>query len=70
MVRNSLSNGTILAWFKRSALSDPKLNVAQMAVFVLDRVENCVEKGENAGNQFQQCFQKASLPGLLKPSIV
>ena len=35
-----------------------------------DRIENIVGKGENAGYQlfllFQQTFQKASSPGLLK----
>ena len=31
--------------------------------FVLGRVENIVEKGENAG---YQCFQKASYSGSLK----
>ena len=35
-----------------------------MMIFVLERVENVVGKGENAGNQhflsFPNCFQKAS----------
>ena len=43
-------------------------------ISVFDRVENIVEKGENAGNQyfllFPQCFQKASSLGLLKVGIV
>ena len=43
-------------------------------IFVFDRVENIVEKGENAGYQhfllFPQCFQKAFYPGLLKVEIV
>ena len=29
-------------------------------ISLFDTVENIVEKGENAGNQFLQCFQKAS----------
>ena len=43
--------------------------MAEKLKFGLERVENIVEKGENAGNQhfllFQQCFQKASYTGLL-----
>ena len=42
--------------------------------FVLVRVENIVEKGENAGYQhillFPQCFQKTSFQGSLKVEIV
>ena len=42
--------------------------------FALRRVENIVEKGENAGNQhfllFPQCFQKASFSGSLRVGIV
>ena len=42
--------------------------------FVLERVENIVGKGENAGYQhfllFPQCFQKASFQGSLKVGIV
>ena len=38
--------------------------------FVLERVENFVGKGENAGNQhfllFPQCFRKAAPSGSLK----
>ena len=40
----------------------------------MDRVENIVEKGENAGYQhfllFQQCFQKLSTLGSLKVGIM
>ena len=43
-------------------------------IFVFDRVEKIVEKGENAGYQhfllFQQCFQQASYPGLLNDGMV
>ena len=42
--------------------------------FVLGRVENIVEKGENAGYQhfflFPKCFQKAFYTGFLKVGIV
>ena len=45
-----------------------------MMICVTDRVENTVGKGENVGYQhfllFPQCFQKSSLPGLLKVGIV
>ena len=38
-----------------------------MVIFVFDRVENIVGKGENAGHWhfllFSKCFQKASFPG-------
>ena len=43
-------------------------------IFVLDRVENIVGKGENAGYQhfllFSQCFQRAFHQGSLKVRIV
>ena len=43
-------------------------------IFVYDREENIVGKGENAGYQhfllFPQCFQKASYLGLLKVVIM
>ena len=35
-----------------------------MEGFVLDRLENIMGKGENAG---YQCFQKAAFPESLKP---
>ena len=45
-----------------------------MMNFVLDRVENIVEKGENADFQqfllFPKCFQEHSLSGSLKVGIV
>ena len=44
-----------------------------MMIFVFNRVENIVGKGENAGYQhfllFLQCFQKASFVGLLKSGL-
>ena len=52
------------------AFADNKSNVAKMMIYVFDKVENIVGKGEKAGHQpfllFSQCFQKASLSGLLK----
>ena len=45
-----------------------------MMISVFDRVENIVEKGENAGYQhfllFLQCFQKAFFSRSLKVGIV
>ena len=45
-----------------------------MTEFVFEKIENIVEKGENAGPQhfllFQQCFQKPSLSGLIKVWIM
>ena len=56
------------------AFADNILNVVQIMTCVSDRVENIVGKGENAGYHhfllFPQCFQKASLSGLLKVGIV
>ena len=50
------------------------MNVNDKLKFGFGRVENKVEKGENAGYQifflFPQCFQKVSSPGLLKVVIV
>ena len=50
------------------------INETQKLIFVLERVENIVGKGENAGNQhfllFPQCFQKPSFSGSLKVGIV
>ena len=46
------------------AFADDKLNVARMMNSLLEREENTVGKGENAGYQqfllFPQCFQKPS----------
>ena len=44
-----------------------------MMIFVFDRVEDTVEKRENAGYQhfllFPQCFQKSSFLGSLKVEL-
>ena len=57
-----------------SKLKAKRINVAEMTKFVLNLVENIVEKGENIGYQhfllFPQCFLKPSLSGLLKVVIV
>ena len=71
---NSLPIDKILDRTKLKAFADDKLNVAKMIIFLLDRIENIVKKGENAGYQhfllFQQCFQKTSSSGSLKVGIV
>ena len=73
---NSLPNNIFLDWSKLKALADDnlKIKVAKIMISLLDRVENIVEKGENAGYQhfllFPQYFQKACFPGLLKVGIV
>ena len=45
-----------------------------MTIYVAERVENIVKKGENAGNQhfllFPQCFQKHSAQGSLNLALV
>ena len=44
---NSLPNVKILTWSKLRAFAEDKIKVAKMMIFVLDRVENIVGKGEN-----------------------
>ena len=71
---NSLPNNISLDYSKLKTFEDDKINMTKNLNFSLGRVENIVVKGENAGFQhfllFQQCFQKASLSGLLKVRIV
>ena len=54
---------------KLKAFAD-KLNVDKMTIFRLERVENSLGKGENAGNQhfllFPTVFSKAFFFGVLK----
>ena len=49
------------------AFVDNKINVAKKLKFVLQRLENIVGKGENAGNQhfllFPQCFSSLLFQG-------
>ena len=71
---NSLPNSKILDWSKFKAFADINLSVTQKSKFLLERMENIVGKGENAGYQhfllFPQCFHKASAYGSLKVGIV
>ena len=69
-----LPNDTILDESKFKAFAGDRLYVAQKLKYVLERVENNVANGKNAGNQhflhFPQCFQKLSFLGSLKVGIV
>ena len=71
---HSLQNDKILDWSKMKAFADDKINVTEKLRFVLEKVENIVGKGENAGHQhfllFPQCFQKAYYTVSLKVRIV
>ena len=73
-VVNPLPNYKILDETNLKAFADDKLNVVRMMIPLLDRVENTVGKGENAGYQhfllFLQCFPKPSSLGSLKIGIV
>ena len=55
---NSLPNDKILDWSKLKALADNKMNVVENLKFVDGRIENIVEKGENAGYQNFLLFQQ------------
>ena len=71
---NPLPNDKILDWSNLKAFVDDKLNIARMTISLLDRVQNNVVKGENAGYQhfllFLQCFPKPLSKGSLKVVIV
>ena len=59
---------------KLKAFPDDKFNIATVMISAFDRVENMVEKGENADYQhfflFPLCFPKPSYLGMLKAGIV
>ena len=63
----SLPRDKILDWSTLKAFSDDKITGLQMPIFVFDRIENIVGKGENAGYQhfllFPQCFQELFAQG-------
>ena len=52
---------------KLKAFADDKSKGAKMMIFLFERAENTVGKGENAGHQhfllFPQCFPKPSSVG-------
>ena len=60
---NSLPNNKILDVTRLKGFADGKINVAEKVELVLGKVENVVEKQENACNQlflyFPQCFLEA-----------
>ena len=60
---NPLPNDKILDMTESKAFADDKLNVTRVTISLLERVEDTVGKGENAGYQrfllFQPVFSKA-----------
>ena len=74
MCFNPLPKDKFLDVTKSKAFADDILNVAKMTIFLFDREENTVGKGENAGYQhflhFPHCFPKLSSLGSLKVGIV
>ena len=70
----SLANDNFFDSTKLKVFAEDNSNVAEIMISVFHRVENIVQKGENAGYQhfllFPQCFQKASFSGSLKVWIV
>ena len=71
---NYLPSDKVLDSYKLKAFADDTLYLAEKLKFVLEKKENIVGKGENAGYQhfllFPQCFQKDSILGSLKVGIV
>ena len=63
-----LSNGNIWAYEIHSAFSGDKLNVAQVMIFVIDKLENMVRKGENAG--LAMFFKSRLFSARIKPSAL
>ena len=59
---NSLPNDKIGDWLKLEANANDNMKVNENLKFAIVRVENIVDKGENAGYQhfllFPQCFSK------------
>ena len=51
LLHKSLSNGKILDWSKYIAFTDDKITLAKMIMFVFNRSEKSVGKGEIAGYQ-------------------
>ena len=49
--QHSLPNNKLGDWSKLKAFADDKKNVTEKLKFVLERVKDIVEKGENAGYQ-------------------
>ena len=70
----TLPNDNFLNWAKLKAFADDKMNVSQKLKFYLERIENTLENGVNAGDQhfllFPQCFLKLSSSKSLKIGFV
>ena len=62
-----LPNYKILDWSKLKAFADDNITVLKMKIFVFDRVESNVGKGENAC--YPQCFQRAFFPRSMKSGL-
>ena len=66
---NSLPIDKILHYSKLKAFADDNINLDKIMIFVFDRVENIVSKGEYAGYQhfllLPKCFQRFLYSGLL-----
>ena len=62
---NPFPNDKLLDSTKLKAFLDDNSTLPEKIISVYDRIENIVEKGENAGYQhfllFPQCFQKATI---------
>ena len=61
---------TLFVLYQTTTFKDNKFIVARMIIFLLDRLENNVGKGENTFILFPQCFQKPVSSGSLKVGIV
>ena len=65
---HSSPDNEMLDWTKLKAFADSKSNVAKLMNFLLDRVENIVGKGKNAGYQhfllFNNVFKRLLPQGL------
>ena len=71
---NRLTNDKIMDVTKFKAFVDDKLKTAKMKIFLFDKIENTMGKGENAGYQhfllFSQCFPNPSSLRSIKVRIV
>ena len=69
-ILNPLPDDKTLNWSKLKAFTDNKINVTENLKSVLERVENIVGKGENAGYQhfllFPTVFSKAFFLRIVK----
>ena len=67
---SQLKHDTILTLSTLKVFTDNKFNVAQIGQYFIDRVDNNVGKGENAGYQhfllFPQCFSKGFTSRIVK----